>query len=213
MEEAVATFSQQLRATLPGYFVNAVGEGAGLGSRWKRGNAYFDEALRQVDAALAAEEARGGPLLKLDRSDLLYAVNVRWTSDDIAFLTDTTDTELGRQAQRAIDAKAALQMTHTLARRIGSQAGAKSITDSFRDLEARAQSQYGDASLTLLALKGADPERAKRLQRLVEAVDTAPADGLGKRLIDKLSQRLLDAAAAQLPNLIAIVAGFKNHDH
>ena len=65
----------------------------------------------------------------------------------------------------------------------------------------------------LLALKGADPVRAKRLQALVEAVDTAPADALGKRLIDKLSQRLLDAAAAQLPNLIAIVTGFRNYDH
>ncbi len=211
VEEAVATFSQQLRLTLPGYFVNAVGEGAGLGSRWKRGNAYFDEALRQVDAALSSEEARGGPLLKLDRSDLLYAVNVPWTLDDIAFLIDTTDTELGRQAQRAIDAKAALQMTHTLARRIGSQPGAKSITEAFRDLEVRARSQYGDAALMLLALKGADPQRAKRLQTLVEAVDTAPVDALGKRLTDKLSQRLLDAAAAQLPNLIAIVAGFRSY--
>ncbi len=198
-------------ANAAGYFVNAVGEGAGLGSRWKRGNAYFDEALRQVDAALSSEEARGGPLLKLDRGDMLDAVNVPWTSDDLAFLIDTTDTELGRQAQRAIDAKAALQMTHTLARRIGSQPGAKSITDSFRDLEVRAQSQYGDAAMMLLALKGADPQRAKRLQTLVEAVETAPVDALGKRLTDKLSQRLLDAAAAQLPNLIAIVAGFRSY--
>lgn len=212
VEETVATFSRQLRRTLPGLFVNAVGEGAGLGARWKRGNAYFDESLRQVDAALAAEEARGGPLLKLDRGDLLDAVNVPWTSDDIAFLNDTAETELGRQAQRAIDAKAALQMTRTLARRVhlyaDTQPGAKSITDSFNDLEARAQAQYGDAALMLIALKGADPQRAKRLQTLVEAVDTAPADALGKRLADKLSQRLLDAAAAQLPNLIAIVAGF-----
>ena len=209
VEETVATFSQQLRRTLPSLFVNAVGEGAGLGARWKSGNAYFDEALRQIDAALAFEETRGGPLLKLDRGDLLYAVNVPWTSDDIAFLTHTADTELGHQAQRAIDAKAALQMTHTLSRRIGSQPGAKSITDSFRNLDARARAQYGDASLMLLALKGADPERAKRLQTLVEAVETAPADALGKRLTDKLSQRLLDAAAAQLTNLIAIVAGFR----
>ena len=55
VEETVATFSRQLRRTLPGLFVNAVGEGAGLGARWKRGNAYFDESLRQVDAALAAD--------------------------------------------------------------------------------------------------------------------------------------------------------------
>ena len=214
VEETVATFSQQLRRTLPGIFINAVGEGAGLGPRWKRGNAYFDEALRQVDAALAAEEARGGPLLKLDRGDLLYAVNVPWTLDDIAFLNETAGTELGRQAQRAIDAKATLQMTSTLARQVrlnaGSQPGAKSVTDAFRDLETHARSQYADAALMLLALKGADPQRAKRLQALIEAVDTAPADALGKRLADKLSQRLLDAAAAQLPNLIAIVAGFKS---
>lgn len=214
VEETVATFSQQLRRTLPGVFINAVGVGAGLGSRWKRGNPYFDDALRQVDAALAAEEARGGPLLKLDRGDLLYAVNVPWTSADIAFLNETAETELGRQAQRAIDAKATLQMTSTLARQLrlnaGAQPGAKSITDAFRDLETRARSQYADAALMLLALKGAEPQRAKRLQALIEAVDTAPADALGKRLADKLSQRLLDAAAAQLPNLIAIVAGFKS---
>jgi hypothetical protein len=210
VQETVATFSQQLRRTLPGVFVNAVGQGAGLGSRWKRGNAYFDEALRQVDGALGAEEARGGPLLTLDRGDLLYAVNVPWTESDIAFLIDTTDTELGRQAQRAIDAKATLQMTGTLSRRIGSQPGARSVTEAFGDIEERAKSQYADASLMLVALKGADPQRAKRLQSLIEAVDTTPADALGKRLADKLSQRLLDAAAAQLPNLIAIVAGFRN---
>lgn len=214
VEETVAIFSQQLRRTLPGIFINAVGVGAGLGPRWKRGNPYFDEALRQVDAALAAEEARGGPLLKLDRGDLLYAVDVPWTLDDIAFLNETADTELGRQAQRAIDAKAALQMAGTLTRQVrlnaGSQPGAASVIDAFRDLETRAQSQYADAALMLLALKGAEPRRAKRLQALIEAVDTGPADALGKRLADKLSQRLLDAAAAQLPNLIAIVAGFKS---
>ena len=214
VEETVASFSQQLRLTLPAFFVDAVGQGAGLGQQWKRGNPSFDQALRQVDGALAAEEARGGPLLRLDRGDLLYAVNVPWTSDDIAFLIETSDTELGRQAQRAIDAKAALQMTRTLARRVaaqpGMQANAKAITAAFSDLDARAQAQYGDASLMLLALKGADPQRAKRLQTLVEAVDAAPSDALGKRLADRLSQRLLDAAAAQLPNLIAIVAGFRN---
>lgn len=214
VEETIATFSQQLRRTLPTIFVDAVGHGANLGAQWKRGNPSFDQALRQVDGALAAEEARAGPLLKLDRGDLLYAVNVPWTQDDIAFLIETSDTELGRQAQRAIDAKAALQMTRTLSRRVaaqpGMQANAKAITAAFSDLDARAQSQYGDASLMLLALKGADPQRAKRLQNLVEAVEAAPADALGKRLVDRLSQRLLDAAAAQLPNLIAIVAGFRS---
>ena len=218
VEETVASFSQQLRRTLPAIFVDAVGQGASLGVQWKRGNPSFDQALRQVDGALAAEEARGGPLLRLDRGDLLDAVNVPWTRDDIAFLIETSDTELGRQAQRAIDAKAASQMTRTLARRVRPYAGsqpdmqsnAKAITAAFDDLDARAQAQYGDASLMLLALKGADPQRAKRLQTLVEAVDIAPSDVLGKRLADRLSQRLLDAAAAQLPNLIAIVAGFRS---
>lgn len=214
VQETVVTFSQQLRRTLPGIFINAVGVGAGLGPRWKRGNPYFDDALRQVDAALAAEEERGGPLLKIDRGDLLYALDVPWTADDVAFLNETAETELGRQAQRAIDAKATLQMTGTLARQLrlnaGPQAGARSVMDAFRDLEARARSQYADAALMLLALKGADPQRAERLQALIEAVGSAPADALGKRLADKLSQRLLDAAAAQLPNLIAIFAGFRS---
>ena len=218
VEETVTSFSQQLRQMLPTLFVDGVGQSASLGAQWKRGNASFDQALRQVDGALAAEEARGGPLLRLDRGDLLYAVNVPWTEDDIDFLIETSDTELGRQAQRAIDAKAASQMTRTLARRVrpyaetqsSVQAHAKAITASFSDLDARAQAQYGDAALMLLALKGADPQRAKRLQSLVEAVDVTPSDVLGQRLADRLSQRLLDAAAAQLPNLFAIVAGFRS---
>ena len=55
-------------------------------------------------------------------------------------------------------------------------------------------------------MKGADPVRAARLQRLVEAVTLAPSDAIGARVVDRLSQRLLDAAFAQLPNIIGGLA-------
>ena len=209
VEETVAAFARQLRGVLPALFVDAVGQGANLGPNWKRGNPWFDRALAQIDGALAAEEQRGGPLLTLARSDLLTVVDVPWTEDDIRFLIATSDTELGRQAQRAIDAKAVLQMTRTLTRRVANQPGAETLTAPFADLELRAQTQLGDAASMLLALKGTDPARAKRLETLLNQINTGASDAYGKRVADRLSQRLLQAAAAHVPNLIAIVAGFK----
>lgn len=209
VEETVAIFSRQLRRTLPPYFVDAVGQNANLGPQWKPGNPWFDESLRQVDAALAAEETRGGPLLQLEHADLLYAVNVPWTLDDIAFIGDTLDTELGRQAQRAIDAKAALQATHTLRRRVANGPGGAGIAAAFTDLDARADAQFGDASLMLLPLRATDPERTRRLQRLLEAVTEAPSDALGQRVTERLSRRLLAAAEAQLPDVLSRIADFR----
>lgn len=209
VEETVTVFSKQLRRTLPPYFVDAIGQQANLGPQWKRGNPWFDEALRQVDAALADEEARNGPLLKLEHSDLLYAVNIPWTQDDIAFIASTIDTELGRQAQRAIDARAAQQAIHTLKRRVAVGPGGAGIAEAFTELDARAASQFGDASLMLLPLRATDPERTKRLQRLLESVTTAPSDAIGERLTQRLGERLMDAAAAQLPNLLSNLAGFR----
>ena len=209
VEETVSTFAQRLRKVLPPLFVAAIGQGANLGAGWRRGDAYFDSALAQIDGSLAAEENRGGPLLTIARGDLLTVFDVPWTEDDIRFLIATSDTELGRQAQRAIDAKAVLQMTQTLTRRVGKQPGAEGLTATFADLEVRAQTQLGDSATMLLALKGADPERAKRLETLLKQIDAKANDAYGKRLADKLSQRLLEAASAQVPNLIAIVAGFK----
>ena len=210
VEESVAIFSTQLRRTLPAYFVDSVGQQAGLGPQWRRGNGTFDEALRRVDAALAAEEARGGPLLRLEHDDLLYAVNIPWTRDDIAFVDRTLDTELGREAERALDAKAARQTIATLKRRVAAGPAGAGVAAAFADLDARAQAQFGDASLMLLALKGADPARAQRLQRLVEVVTVAPSDAIGARVVDRLSQRLLNAAAAQLPQLFGNFADFRS---
>jgi hypothetical protein len=209
VDEAVAIFSTQLRRTLPAYFVNSVGQGANLGPQWRRGNPYFDSAVQQVDAALAAEETRGGPLLKLERSDLLYAVNIPWTRDEIAFVDETLATDLGHEAERALDAKAALQTIATLKRRIAAGPDGQGIAAAFADLDARAQAQFGDASLMLIALKGTDPQRAQRLQRLIESVTIAPSDAIGQRVVDRVSQRLLDAAAAQLPAVIATIANFR----
>ncbi len=209
VDEAVAIFSRQLRRTLPAYFVNAVGQNVNLGPQWKRGDPYFDEAVRQVDGALAAEEARGGPLLKLERGDLLLAVNIPWSEADIAFVDQTLDTGLGREAERAIDAKAAQQTIATLKRRIALGAPGQGIAEAFANLDARAQSQFGDAFLALLALKASDPQRGQRLQRLIEAVTVAPSDAIGERVVQRLSQRLLDAAAAQLPNVLGAMAGFR----
>ena len=209
VDETVTTFAKRLRGVLPAIFVAALGQGANLGAIWKRGNPWFDRALTQIDGALAAEEQRGGPLLTLAKGDLLTIVDVPWTEDDLRFLIATSNTELGRQAQRAIDAKAVLQLTQTLARRIANQPGAEALAASFGDLELRAQTQLGDAATMLLALKGVDPARAKRLEALLNQISTGPNDAYGKRLTDRLSQRLLEAAAAQVPNLIAIIAGFK----
>jgi hypothetical protein len=209
VDEAVAIFSRQLRRTLPGDFVGAVGRNIDLGPQWRRGNPYFDEAVRQVDGALAAEEARGGPLVKLERDDLLYAVDVPWSDADIAFVDQTLDTPLGAEAERAIDAKAAQQTIATLKRRIATGTTAPGIAESFADLDARAQSQFADAFLTLLALKATDARRAQRLQRLIEAVTLAPSDAIGERVAQRLSQRLFDAAAAQLPNVLGAIAGFR----
>ena len=207
VEQSVAIFSKQLRRTLPPYFVDLVGANAGLGPRWKRGDPWYDRTLREVDAALAAEEARGGPLLRLEREDLLYAVNVPWSMDDVAFVDGTLDTDLGREVQRALDAKAALQVTHTLRRRIAAGPGGAELARSFADLDARADAQYGDAVLMLLPMRATDP-RADRLQRLLESVTTAPSDAIGARVVDRLSQRLIDAATAELPTLLSNVAGF-----
>ncbi len=69
--------------------------------------------------------------------------------------------------------------------------------------------QFGDASLMLLPLRATDPQRTKRLQRLLESVTTAPSDAIGERLTERLGARLLEAAAAQLPNLIANLANFR----
>jgi hypothetical protein len=209
VDEAVAIFSTQLRRTLPAYFVNSVGQGANLGPQWRRGNPYFDSAVQQVDAALAAEETRGGPLLKLERSDLLYAVNIPWTRDEIAFVDETLATDLGHEAERALAAKAAQQTIATLKRRIAAGPAGQGIAAAFADLDARAQAQFGDASLMLIALKGTDPQRAQRLQRLIESVTIAPSDAIGQRVVDRVSQRLLDAAAAQLPAVIATIANFR----
>ena len=209
VEEAVSSFAQRLRTVLPSLFVAAIGQGANLGPGWRRGDAWFDSALSQIDGTLAAEESRGGPLLTVARGDLLTVIDVPWSEDDIRFLIATSGTELGRQAQRAIDAKAVLQMTQTLTRRVANQPGAQALTATFADLELRAQTQLGDAATMLLALKGADPARAKRLETLLNQIDAKGSDAYGKRLADKLSQRLLEAASAQVPNLIAIVARFK----
>ncbi|MEO8938897.1 MAG: hypothetical protein ABI277_01465 [Burkholderiaceae bacterium] len=209
VDEAVETFSTQLRRTLPAYFVDAAGQNANLGPQWKRGNASFDEAVRQVDIALANEEARDGPLLKLERDDLLSAVNIPWTRDDIAFVDATLDTPLGHEAERALDAQAARQAIATLRRRVAIGAPGEGIKQAFADLDARAAAQYGDASLMLLAIKGADPAGAQRLQRLIEAVTLLPSDAIGRRVVDRLSRRLLDAAAAQLPNIVGIIGGFR----
>ena len=206
VDEAVGIFSKQLRLTLPAYVVDAAGRNMSLGPQWKRGNPSFDEAVRQVDIALANEEARGGPLVKLERDDLLLAVNVPWTRDDIAFVDATLDTGLGHEAERALDAQAARQAIATLRRRVALGASGETTRRSFAELDATAKSQYADALLTLLAMKGADPVRAQRLQRLVEGVTLAPSDAIGERIVDRLSRRLLDAAAAQLPN---IVGGFR----
>jgi hypothetical protein len=81
------------------------------------------------------------------------------------------------------------------------------MLQSFGDLDGRAQSQFADASLTLLAMKGADPPRAQRLQRLVESVTVAPSDAIGQRIVDRLSQRLLDAAAGQLSTVLGLIGG------
>jgi hypothetical protein len=202
IDQAVAIFSKQLRRTLPITFVDGIGDNLGLGPQWRPGNPDFDNALRQVDAALGAEEARGGPLLKLDRGDLLYAVNIPWTLDDIAFVSATLDTDLGHEAERALDAKAAQQTIATLKRRVAPGAGGQDIRAAFADLDTRAQAQFGDASLMLLAMRASDPMRVQRLQRLVEAVTIAPSDAIGQRVVDRLSQRLLDAAMAQLPRLL-----------
>ena len=209
VEEAVAIFAKQLRRTLPPYFVDAIGQQGNLGPQWKRGNPWFDETLRQVDAALGQDEARNGPLIRLEHSDLLYAVNIPWTQDDIAFVDRTLDTELGRQAQRAIDARAAQQTIHTLKRRIAIGPGGAGIAEAFAELDARANAQFGDASLMLLPLRATDPERTKRLQRLLESVTTAPSDAIGERLTERLGARLMEAAAAQLPNLIVNLANFR----
>ena len=206
VDQAVTIFSMQLRRTLPAYVVDVAGQNLDLGPRWKRGDPSFDEAVRRVDAALADEEARGGPLLKLERGDLLLAVNVPWNRDDIAFVDATLDTELGHEAERALDAQAARQTIATLRRRVALGAPGESIRRSFATLDADATAQYGDAVLNLLAMRGADPVRETRLQRLVEAVTLAPSDAIGERVIARLSQRLLDAAFAQLPN---IVGGFR----
>ena len=202
VEEAIAIFSRQLRRTLPTYFVDAVGDNANLGPRWKRGDPSFDATVRQVDAFLAAEESRGGPLLKLEHSDLLTAVNVTWTRDDIAFIDANVDTELGLLAQRAIDAKAALQAVQTLRRRIAKGADGAGLAEAFADLEARANARFGDALVRMLPMRISDPARTERMKRLLESVTAAPSDAIGERVAARLSQRLLDAAAAQLPALL-----------
>ncbi len=206
LDEAVSIFSTQLRRTLPAYFVDSIGRQVGLGPQWRRGLPAYDEAVRRIDAALVADEARDGPLVTLDRADLLSAVQVPWTRDDIAFVDETLDTPLGQEAERAIDAQAARQTIATLKRRVGRDDAAR-VAAAFDDLEARAQAQFGDASLMLIALKGTDPARAQRLQRLVEAVTLAPSDALGQRIVDRLSQRLLEAAMAQVPALLDPLGG------
>ena len=202
VDEVVAIFSTQLRRTLPAYVVASAGENMALGPQWQRGNSSFDKAVRQVDIALANEEARGGPLLKLEREDLLLTVNVPWTRDDIAFVDATLDTPLGHEAERALDAQAARQTIATLRRRVALGAPGEAIRRSFGTLDATAAAQYADASLMLLAMKGADPARAQRLQRLVETVTLAPSDAIGARIVDRLSGRLLDAATALLPGIV-----------
>ena len=205
VDEAIAIFSKQLRRTLPTYFVTSIGDNVNLGSRWRPGDPTFDRTLQQVDRALGNEEARNGPLLKLERDDLLYAVNVPWSVDDIAFVDATLPTDLGHEAQRALDAKAAQQTIATLRRRVAIGPGGQDIKTAFADLDARAQAQFGDAMLMLLAMKATDPDRVQRLQRLMEAVTIAPSDAIGQRVVDRLSQRLLDAAMAQLPGLLGSV--------
>jgi uncharacterized protein (DUF2267 family) len=205
LDEAVSIFSRQLRRTLPAYFVASVGDQANLGSAWRPGDPLFDESLRRVDAALGVEEARNGPLVKLEPGDLLLAVRVPWTRDDIAFVEATLPTDLGHEAERAIDAKAAQQTIATLRRRVAPGLAGDGIARAFADLDARAQSQFGDALLMLLAQKSADPVRAQRLQRLIETVSVEPSDAVGQRIADRLSARLLDAAAAQLPEIIAAI--------
>lgn len=202
VDEAVATFAVQLRRTIPASAVEAAGRNAGLGGGWARGNPVFDDAVRRLDAALAADEARAGPLVRIERQDLLDAVDLPWTLDDIAFVGGSLPTPIGREAERAIDAKAAQQMIETLKRRVPATGDGKTIRAAFVDIDERANAKFGDAILMLLPLKATDPQRAARLQRLVESVKVAPSDVLGQRLVNRISQRLIEAALAQLPALI-----------
>lgn len=209
VDETVAIFSKQLRRTLPSYFVDVIGRNAGFGTRWRPGDPAFDQTLQQIDRALGNEEARGGPLVGLERGDLLSAVDVPWSLDDIAFVDSTLDTDVGHEAERALDAKAAQQTIATLKRRIAAGPGGRGLAAAFADLDARAQGQFGDASLMLLAMKGVDPDRVQRLQRLMAVVTIAPSDAVGQRIVDRLSQRLLDAAMAQLPELLGSIGRFR----
>jgi hypothetical protein len=202
VDETVATFATQLRRTIPAAVVDAAGRNAGLGSGWAKGNPVFDDAVRRLDAALAADEVRAGPLVRIERADLLDAVDLPWTLDDIAFVGETLPTPLGREAERALDAKAAQQMIATLKRRVPAVGDGLATRATFAGIDERANAKFGDALLMLLPLKGADPTRAVRLQRLVESVKVAPSDALGQRLVDRISRRLVDAALAQVPALL-----------
>jgi len=202
VDETVASFAMQLRRTIPVSVVDAAGRNAGLGSGWAKGNPLFDDAVRRLDAALAADEVRAGPLVRIERADLLDAVDLPWTLDDIAFVGDTLPAPLGREAERALDAKAAQQMIATLKRRVPTSGDGLATRATLADIDERANAKFADALLMLLPLKGGDPARAARLQRLVESVRVAPSDALGQRLVDRISRRLLDAALAQVPALL-----------
>jgi hypothetical protein len=206
VDEAVNVFSRQLRRTLPAYFVASIGRQVNLGSGWRAGNPTFDDATRRVDAALGVEEARNGPLVRLESGDLLYAVNIPWTRDDIAFVNETLDTDLGHEAERAIDAKGAQQTIATLRSRVALGPEGDDVKRGFADVDERAQAQFGDALLMLLAQKAADPTRGQRLQRLIEAVSVVPSNAIGQRIVDRLSARLLNAAMAQVPDILARMA-------
>jgi len=92
-----------LQRNVSSQLIDGFGLGAKLSAEWQRGNPFWERAHARLLAAIKDEEARGGPIFVIRRSDVVASFNLPWSADDLEFVAAAMDTEFGGNYVRFLD--------------------------------------------------------------------------------------------------------------